>query len=116
MISLIITIGRLLSAVYRAMKEPIFKSLLTTLLFILLSGTMFYHQVEGWSWIDSFYYAFVSLIPSSVNTGLVPDMSFSKWFTILYLTVGVGVMLMLLVMIGQAVIKFEKKEEQNPKE
>ncbi|MBD7938664.1 MULTISPECIES: potassium channel family protein [Cytobacillus] len=112
MISLVITIGRLLSAIYRAMKEPVFKSLLTTLLFILLSGTMFYRQIEGWSWIDSFYYAFVSLIPSSVNTGLVPDTTISKCFTILYLVVGVGVMLMLLVTIGRAVIKFEKREEQ----
>ncbi|MEK4924573.1 potassium channel family protein [Cytobacillus sp. FSL R5-0569] len=94
------------------MKEPVFKSLLTTLLFILFSGTMFYHNQEGWNWIDSFYYAFVSLIPSSVNTGLVPDTTISKWFTILYLVVGVGVMLMLLVTIGQAVIKFEKKEDQ----
>lgn len=47
-----------------------------------------------------------------MNTGLVPDTTISNGFTILYIVIGVGVILLLLVTIGQAVIKFEKKEEQ----
>ena len=95
MISLLLTLKRLLSAIYKVMKEPMFKSLSTTLALILLSGTMFYRQIENWSWLDSFYFAVVSLMPTSVDTGLIPSTTMSKWFTMMYLIVGVGVMLMI---------------------
>ncbi|WHX24517.1 potassium channel family protein [Virgibacillus halodenitrificans] len=112
MISFFLTLKRLLSAVFRLMKERVFKSLLATLAIILLSGTLFYSRIEGWSFLDAFYYAFVSLIPTSVTTGLVPEAAISKWFTMIYLVVGVGVMLMIIVMIGFAVVKFEISEEK----
>lgn len=116
MISFILTLKRLLSAVYRIMKEKAFKSLLVSLVLILLSGTLFYKQVEGWSLLDSFYFAFVSLIPTSVSTGFVPQTDLSKWFTMIYLVVGVGVMLMILIMIGFAVVDFEKSEQEEFKQ
>ncbi|SHN83361.1 potassium channel family protein [Desulfitobacterium chlororespirans] len=116
MISFILTLKRLLSAVYRIMKEKAFKSLLVSLALILLSGTLFYKQVEGWSLLDSFYFAFVSLIPTSVSTGFVPQTDLSKWFTMIYLVVGVGVMLMILIMIGFAVVNFEKSEQEELKQ
>ncbi|MYL59340.1 potassium channel family protein [Virgibacillus halodenitrificans] len=112
MISFFLTLKRLLSAVFRLMKERVFKSLLATLAIILLSGTLFYSRIEGWSFLDAFYYAFVSLIPTSVTTGLIPEATISKWFTMIYLVVGVGVMLMIIVMIGFAVVKFELSEEK----
>jgi 4-amino-4-deoxy-L-arabinose transferase-like glycosyltransferase len=111
-ISFFLTLKRLLSAVFRLMKERVFKSLLATLAIILLSGTLFYSRIEGWSFLDAFYYAFVSLIPTSVTTGLIPEATISKWFTMIYLVVGVGVMLMIIVMIGFAVVKFEISEEK----
>ncbi|MYL59357.1 two pore domain potassium channel family protein [Virgibacillus halodenitrificans] len=112
MISFFLTLKRLLSAVFRLMKERVFKSLLATLAIILLSGTLFYSRIEGWSFLDAFYYAFVSLIPTSVTTGLIPEATISKWFTMIYIVVGVGVMLMIIVMIGFAVVKFEISEEK----
>jgi len=116
MISFILTLKRLLSAVFRLAKEPLFKSLIFTLALIVLSGTLFYHGTEGWSWLDSLFYAFVSLIPTSVDTGLIPQSDLSKWFTMIYLIVGVGVMLMTLITIGLAVAKFEKEEVKLLKE
>lgn len=110
MISFFLTLKRLLSAVFRNVREPLFRSLLTTLAIILLSGTMFYKGVEGWSLLDSFYFAFISLIPTSVNTGLTPLADISKWFTMIYLVVGMGVMLMLLIRVGLAVANFERSE------
>lgn len=112
MISFILTLKRLGSAVFRIGKEPLFRTLLITLALILLSGTLFYHQTEGWSLLDSFYFAFVSLIPTGVNTGLSPEATISKWFTMLYLVVGVGVMLMLLIRMGFAIVKFERPEDE----
>ena len=111
MISFILTLKRLLSAVFRIVKEPLFRTLLATLAIILLSGTMFYHQAEGWSLLNSFYFAFISLVPTSVNTGLIPEADISKWFTMIYLVVGVGVMMMILIRIGLAIAKFERSEE-----
>lgn len=108
--SLLFTLRRLLSAIFRISKDVIFQSLLLTLSVILFSGTMFYHQAESWSWTDAFYFSFVSLIPTGVDTGLVPDTTMSKWFTMLYLVVGVGVMLMLLIRLGLAIAKFEMDE------
>jgi len=110
MVSFFLTLKRLLSAVFRIGKESVFKSLLGTLSIILLSGTLFYKGVENWSLLDSFYFAFVSLIPTSINTGLIPQTDLSKWFTMIYLIVGIGVMLMMLIRIGLAVVDFEKSE------
>lgn len=110
MVSFFLTLKRLLSALFHSLKEPIFRSLLATLAIILLSATMFYRGVEGWSLFDSFYYAFISLIPTGVETGLIPENHISKWFTMIYLVVGMGVMLMLLIRVGLAVANFEKSE------
>ncbi|MCG1010274.1 two pore domain potassium channel family protein [Salinicoccus sp. ID82-1] len=111
MISFVLTLKRLISAIFRIGKEPLFRTLLLTLAIILLSGTLFYHQTEGWTLLNSFYFAFVSLIPTGINTGLAPEASLSKWFTMIYLIVGVGVMLMLLIRLGFAIIKLEKPED-----
>ena len=116
MLSFILTLKRLLNALYKAMKEQVFKSLLTTLALILLSGTLFYHKTEGWSLLDSLYFSFVSLVPTGLNTGLIPQTDLSKWFTMLYLLVGVGIMLMLLLTLGIAVADFEKAEKDEVKE
>ncbi|MEH6993222.1 potassium channel family protein [Neobacillus drentensis] len=112
MISFFLTLKRLLVAVFRIMKEPLFRSLLATLALIILSGTMFYKGVEGWTLFDSFYFAFTSLIPTSVSTGLIPQTDLSKWFTMIYLVVGMGVMLMVLIRVGLAVADFERLEEK----
>lgn len=111
MISFVLTLKRLLSAVFRIGKEPLFKTLLLTLAIILFSGTLFYYGIEGWSLLNSFYFAFVSLIPTGVNTGLVPESNLSKVFTMIYLVIGVGVMLMLLIRVGIAVLKLERNKE-----
>lgn len=112
MVSFLLTLKRLLPAIFRLIKEKLFRSLLITLAFILLSGTMFYRGVEGWSFLDAFYFAFVSLIPTSVNIGLIPHSDLGKYFTMIYLVVGVGVMLMVLIRIGLAVADFEKSEKE----
>lgn len=54
MISLVITIGRLLSAVYRAIHTAIYSSFWYDVL----------SQTRGWNWIDSFFmHLSVSFLP-----------------------------------------------------
>lgn len=115
MISLILTLKRLLSAIFRIGKEPLFRTLLLTLAFIVLSGTLFYYQIEGWAFFDAFYFAFISLIPTGIETGLAPTGNLSKAFTMIYLAVGVGVMVMVLMRLAYAVVKLDRPEQLDVK-
>src|SRR5699024_3250795 len=101
MISFFLTAARLLKALGKAMARPVFQSLLLTLFLILLSGTLFYTQVEGWHVLDAVYFGGVSL---STSTG--------KIFTMMYLLVGVGIMISLLAMIAKEVINYNIENKQ----
>ena len=54
------------------------------------SGTVFYHVVERWSWVDSFYFCIITL--ATVGYGdLHPTTDLSKLFTALYILMGLGI-------------------------
>ena len=106
MISFFLTALRLLKAVGKALARPAFQSLLFTLFLILLSGTLFYTTVEGWSVLNAIYFGIISLIPSSIDIGMAPVTDAGKVFTMMYLIVGVGVMISLLGVIAKEVIDF----------
>ncbi|MEK4698419.1 ion channel [Solibacillus sp. FSL R7-0668] len=110
MVSFILSLKRLLEGLFHAFKRQDFLSLFATLCFILLSGTLFYRGVEKWSWLDSFYFSFISLIPTSVTTTFTPVTTFGKIFTMIYLMVGVGIMFMILVTIGRSILKVEDED------
>lgn len=116
MISFLLTLKRFFTGLFKLFRKPIFTTLITTLLLILLSGTLFYHGQEGWSWLDSLYFSVVSLIPTGLDTNLVPVTAFGKVFTMFYLIVGVGVMLILLIIMGRVLVSYDQEfeeEEQN---
>jgi hypothetical protein len=74
MIQFFLTLRRLFLAVVRAWRmDPQFRSLTFLVAFTLLSGTLFYRAVEGWSAVDAFYF--------SVTT-------FDKLFTVVYIFAG----------------------------
>jgi len=53
-------------------------------------GTVFYHLVEGWSWVDSFFFTVVTL--STVGYGsLVPQTVIGKLATTVFIFAGLGV-------------------------
>ena len=56
MVSFWIIMWRLLKAIFRSWNKPHFKAALVLAIGILLSGTVFYRAVEGWSWIDALYF------------------------------------------------------------
>ena len=111
MLSVILSFKRLLKGLYHGVKEPQFISILTTVALIVLSGTLFYSRFEGWAKIDAFYFAVVSLIPTGVDTNLVPSTTGTKLFTVLYLIIGTGLMFALLVNLGRAIIKEDKPKK-----
>jgi len=58
-------------------------------LLVLGTGTVVYHYVEDWSWVDSFYFSSVAL--TTVGFGdLTPSTDASKLFTVLYIFSGIS--------------------------
>ena len=69
-----------------------YRSLLLTTLFILIIGTVVYHSLEGWGWIDSLYFSTITL--TTVGYGdFSPQTDGGKLFTIFYIMLGVGIIL-----------------------
>ena len=103
MISLFLNAYRLLKAIVRSWDDPQFRGGLVLCIAILLSGTAFYVQVEGWHWVDALYFSTATL--STVGFGdLAPQTQFGKIFTVVYIFVGVGVFVALFAHFARALL------------
>ena len=104
MISLILNFVRLFQAVGRSWSQPEFRATLVLAGVTLLSGTVFYHNVEGWGWLDSLYFSTTTI--STVGFGdLSPQTQVGKFFTIVYIFVGVGVFVALFSLFAKVLIR-----------
>lgn len=64
--------------------------LLAALIIIIAGGTAFFRRVEGWSWIDSYFFTVVTL--STVGYGTpVPETTLGKIGTTVFIFVGLGI-------------------------
>jgi len=76
----------------------------STILGWIIMGTISFHFLERWSFINSFYFSVTTL--TTVGFGdLHPTTPFSKLFTALYVLIGVGIVLTSLGIIGSDIIK-----------
>ena len=92
MVSFVTLLIRFVRAVASSWRDPEFRGLFTLVVVTLLSGTLFYRQVEGWGLLDSLYFSVVTL--TTVGYGdLSPSTAAGKIFTILYIFVGLGIVL-----------------------
>jgi len=65
-------------------------ALSSLVIFVLFSGTIFYHHFEGWGWLDSLYFCVMTL--TTVGYGdFYPTTPISKIFTMVYVLVGIGI-------------------------
>ena len=63
-------------------------------------GTIFYWSVEDWTFIQSLYFSVVTL--ATVGYGdLTPTTDYSRIFTIIYIFIGLGVLVLFLSAIAQ---------------
>ncbi|CUH77461.1 potassium channel family protein [Tropicibacter naphthalenivorans] len=83
-------------------------TLLVTLVLIIASGTVFFHLVEGWSLLDSYFFTVVTL--STVGYGnLVPVTALGKIGTTVFILAGLGVFAVAIQQFG--VFAMRKREE-----
>ena len=70
---------------------------------VLLTGTLFYHWQEGWSYLDSFYFSVITL--TTIGYGdFSPVTDAGKLFTIGYVFCGIGILVAFLSTAGKAMI------------
>ena len=74
------------------LKDDEYRDLLITSIFILFFGSIVYHFLEGWSWVDSLYFSVITL--TTIGYGdFSPATDAGKLFTIFYIVIGLGMIL-----------------------
>ncbi|WP_420414884.1 potassium channel family protein [Roseibium sp.] len=107
MLSTLLTLIRLLKAIVRSWNRPHFRSGFLLAGLILLSGTIFYKTVEGWSWVNALYFSAMTVATVGVSD-LAPQSTAGKLFTVIYLFVGVGVFVALFTQFARALLQIEQ--------
>ena len=98
----------LFQVLWRMLKKPKYRAVLIWMLLILLTGTIFYHSIEGWSWVDSLYFSVMTL--ATVGYGdLIPTTAASKIFTIAYVLIGFSVFISFASMLTKERIEIRNE-------
>jgi len=72
------------------MRKRLNQSLFGLVILLITGGTIFYHFVEKWSYLNSYYFSVVSL--ATVGYGdFVPKTDIGKVFTTFYILAGIGI-------------------------
>jgi voltage-gated potassium channel Kch len=73
-------------------KDEDFRGLLYLASVVIAMGTLFYHFVESWSWIDSLYFTVITL--TTVGYGdLAPGSPGGRLFTVAIVLMGIGILM-----------------------
>ena len=92
--------------------DPEFRAIAILLVFLLLGGAVFFHQVQGWSLLDSLYFCVMTV--STIGYGdLTPTMTISKIFTMAYAILGIG---LFATFVGKLVtLRMDQRESRKAK-
>ena len=81
-------------------RQPEYRSILVWVIILLIIGTIFYNQLEGWEVLDSLYFSVVTV--STVGYGdFAPDTAAGKVFAIVYMLVGLGLLTAFVSMLAK---------------
>ena len=74
------------------LRDEEYRDLLWTTLAVIGIGSVVYHFLEGWSWINSIYFSVITL--TTIGYGdYSPQTEAGKLFTIFYIVIGIGMIL-----------------------
>ncbi len=75
-------------------------------------GAMFYHFVEKFSWVDSFYFTFITL--ATIGYGdLAPKTSAGKIFTMFYALLGITLFVILAkIVLSTVVVQARRRKDK----
>ncbi len=73
-------------------RDKEYRDLLITTIITIGLGAIIYHYLEGWEWIDCFYFCIITL--TTIGYGdFSPQTNGGKLFTIFYILLGIGIIL-----------------------
>lgn len=91
-------------------KDENYRELLLISGVVVITGTIVFHFLEGWTWLDALYFSMVTL--TTVGYGdFCPQTSEGKVFAILYIIIGVGIILNFI----QVIFDHFREERHNNK-
>jgi voltage-gated potassium channel len=107
------TLLRLAHGVLSAWRsDPKFRTLVVLVLITLLSGTIFYSWVEGWSVVDALLFSVTTL--TTVGYGnLVPTTTISKLFTVIYIFAGISIILGFIDTVGKETLDLRRSRHRS---
>jgi len=110
-----ISIGVVLYHFFKRLKfilgDPDLRGMFLVVTAIILLGGLFYHKVEGWSFLDSLYFCIVTL--ATVGYGdFTPHTSFGKLFTVIYIFLGVGVLAVFVSTVAEHTMQEQRQRFQ----
>lgn len=86
--------------VWSLLKDRETRGVVYVVIFVLISGMIFYHSVEGWGWLDSLYFSVITL--TTVGYGdFSPQTSAGKIFTMIYILTGLSILAGFLTLMAQ---------------
>jgi hypothetical protein len=86
------------------MGDPDLRGMFLIITVIILLGGLFYHKVEGWTFLDSIYFCIVTL--ATVGYGdFSPHTTFGKLFTLIYIFMGVGVLAVFISTVAEHTLR-----------
>jgi voltage-gated potassium channel len=103
--SFVVTLRRLLA-------DEGFRAAFSMFVALLTVGTVFYVVVEGWSPLDSLYFAVIAA--ATVGFGdFTPQTDVGKAFTIVYVLVGVGLLVLILSRVATGMVEQRVQRQAN---
>ena len=96
------------------LRDKEYRDLLITSSMILLIGAVVYHYLEGWDFVDSFYFAIITL--TTIGYGdFSPQTTGGKIFTMFYVLIGLGMILTFIQTVYGHFSSITKSNQSNSK-
>lgn len=113
MLGLALIIESFVAAVRAAWRDETFRGAVAALLLLQVGASAFYRFVEGWSVLDSVYFSIITGLTIGYGD-LVPTGPVSKFFTMLYALLAVGLYVAVATSLAKALGKeaVERRERR----